>query len=161
MIEACLQYRRQRSEPGRFWFDENITSIESDLKELLGRDGVHKYEGAAANAQHVNLKVIKARMGPPPWVHVLVRTETDQTAMICQKPGEGARRHYHVTHDEWWVILEGTFEWRLDDGTIITARESDVVFMPRGTVHSIVCVNEQPGIRLACGARSMEHIYVR
>lgn len=161
MIEACLQFRRQGGQPGRFRLDERVTGIEADLQDLIRRDGVTRYEAAGANSTISNLAEIKSKMGPPPWIHLLVHSGTDQTGLICQSPGEGARRHYHVTHDEWWVVLDGTFEWRLEDGTVITARPNDVVYLPRGIVHSIVCTGEQPGVRLACGGHHMEHIYVR
>jgi quercetin dioxygenase-like cupin family protein len=84
----------------------------------------------------------------------------DQIGLICQEPGDGARKHHHVTRDAWWVVLEGKFQWRLEDGTVITGKETGVIFLFKGTVHSIVCTSDRPGIRLACGAQKMEHIYV-
>ncbi len=162
MIEACLQYRRQGGRPGQFRFHQEITSIEANLEELIGRDGVLTYEAPSADGPRVeNLETIKARMGDAPWIYVLVESASDQTGLIRQSPGEGARRHCHVTHDEWWVVLEGTFEWHLGDGTVLRAGPRDLVYLPRGTVHSIICTGETPGIRIACGARHMEHIYVR
>ena len=159
LIEAALQLRRQKVEVGTHKFTESVTGIEWDLEDLIGRDGVTRFVGKEANRPLRNLEDIKRRMGPAPWLYLLVYTATDQIALICQEPGEGARRHCHVTHDEWWVVLEGEFEWRLDDG-VIKAGMGDVVCLPRGTVHSIVCTSRTPGIRLACGARDMEHIYV-
>lgn len=159
LIEASLNFLREKREPGQFRFQSRMTSIECNLKELIERDGVVKYEDKGANVLHSNIEVIKSKMGKAPWCYVLAYTSTDQTALICQNPGEGARKHCHVTHDEWWVVLEGTFEWHLDD-RIVPAREGDVVFLPKGAVHSIVCTSEKAGIRLACGARDMEHIYV-
>lgn len=161
LIEASLQYQRLKISSSRFTLSESVTGIENNLKELISRDGVTKFEGGGANARLSNLKEIKRRMGQAPWLYLLVYTGTDQTALICQPPGEGARKHCHVTHDEWWVVLDGTFEWRLGDGAVVTARKSDVVFLPRGTVHSIVCTSKEAGIRLACGARDMEHVYVK
>lgn len=160
LIEAALQYRRAQVKAGAFRFHNGILGIESCLEELICRDGVTTVETRGANAPLSNVQEIKQRMGAAPWLYLLVKSATDQTALICQQPGEGARRHCHVTHDEWWVVLEGAFEWRLEDGAVIAAKEGDVVVLPRGTVHSIVCTSEKPGIRLACGARDMEHIYV-
>lgn len=161
LIEASLQYRRQNISSTSLRLPENCTGIENNLKDLISRDGVTKFEGGGANTRLSNLETIKQQMGPAPWLYLLVYTGSDQTALICQPPGEGARKHCHVTHDEWWIVLEGTFEWRLGDGTIVRASESDVVFLPRGTVHSIVCTSEKAGLRLACGGRDMEHIYVK
>lgn len=160
MIEACLQHRRQGESPGQFRFTDQVLGIERCLQELIGRDGVAKFENTGANARLSNLEEIKARMGPAPWIYVLVYSPTDQIALICQRPGEGARKHCHVTHAEWWIVLEGAFEWRLGDGTVIQAKQSDVVCLPRGITHHIVCTSREPGIRLACGARDMEHVYV-
>lgn len=161
LIEAALQHRRSQVKVGTHRFSDRVIGIENDLEDLISRDGVTKFEAKGVNTRLSNLHEIKQRMGKPPWLYLLVYTGNDQIALICQEPGEGARKHCHVTHDEWWIVLEGTFEWRLEDGTVITGRESDVVFLPRGTVHSIVCTSQEPGIRLACGARDMDHIYVK
>lgn len=160
LIEASLIYRRQKINPGQFKFTEEITSIEHELQDLIGRDGVVQYEDKGANVLHSNIDDIRTEMGKAPWLYLVAYTSTDQTALICQNPGEGARKHCHVTHDEWWVVLEGEFEWRLKDRTIKT-KTNDIVFLPKGTVHSIVCTGDKSGIRLACGARDMEHVYVK
>ena len=43
LIEASLQYRRQKIASSQFSLGENVTSIENNLKELIGRDGVTKF----------------------------------------------------------------------------------------------------------------------
>ena len=160
MIDACLRSRRCSEQPGQFRFTEQMTGIERCLEDLIARDGVVKFEDGGASLRLSNLEEIKARMGPPPWLYVLQYTPAQQIALICQPRGQGARKHCHVTHAEWWMILQGTFEWRLGDGTVIQAKKSDVVAIPRGMTHTIVCTSQEPGIRLAFGTRNMEHVYV-
>ena len=99
-------------------------------------------------------------MGKGSWCYQIIYNTNDQIGLICQQPNEGVRYHSHVTKDEWWVVIQGTFEWRLDNNKVITANEGELVYLPQGTVHSIVCTSKEPGIRLACGARDFEHIYV-
>ena len=161
LIEASLYYGRQKISPGAYRFSENMIKIENNLEELIGYDGVTKVEMKSANAPLSNIEEIKRRMGSPPWLYLLFYTGEFQTGLIYQRTGEGASKHCHVTHDEWWVVLEGSFEWRLEDEKIIKAGVLDVVFVPRGTVHTIVCTSKGPGLRLAVGARDMEHIYVK
>ncbi|TAK12822.1 MAG: cupin domain-containing protein [Acidobacteria bacterium] len=160
LIEGALRYRRSQVVAGAHRFPATTHSIQSNLKELMKEDGVTKFESESANARLVNIEDIKRKMGAAPWLYLLIYSGDDQTGLICQPPGEGAQKHCHTTHDEWWVVLEGEFEWRLE-GSVVKAGKHDVVYLPRGTVHSIVCTSPEPGIRLACGARDMEHIYVR
>ncbi len=160
LIEAALRFRRSQVVTGAHRFPETTRSIDSNLRELMVRDGVVNYRDDRANARLTNIDEIKKSMGTPPWLHLLIYSGDDQTGLICQPPGDGAQWHCHVTHDEWWVVLEGEFEWRLEGGVVIKAGRHDVVYLPRGTVHSIVCTSPDPGIRLACGGRDMEHIYV-
>jgi len=164
IIEACLNHQKRKGSLGKFRFREDIVEIDYELARLIKRDGVADVELDSSkfyNQPHMPLREFKERMTGQSWCHPVVYTENDQCCLIAQAPGEGCRKHYHVTKDEWWVVIEGVFEWRLEDGKVITAHPGEVVFMEHGTVHTIVCVSEQMGIRLACGARDMEHIYVK
>ncbi len=159
IIEAALLHKRERYQVGQFKIPDNFKSIEHELGSLMGRDGVGKFDPSSVNLRKRNINEIIEKMGKAPWCHFLFYTATDQTALICQQPGEGARKHAHYTHDEWWLVIDGTFEWRLEDGTKTVGNKGDLVFLPRGTIHHIVCTSKEPGIRLACGARDMEHFY--
>jgi len=160
VIEACLNHQKRKGSLGEHQFTERIIEIDSELQRLITRDGVTRFQSSNFNKRLSNFEEIKQSMGDAPWCYQLIYTDSDQACLICQKPGEGCRPHYHVTKDEWWIVIEGSFEWRLDNGKVITAKEGEVVFLPKGTVHNIVCTSEKPGIRLACGGRNMEHIYV-
>lgn len=160
LAEACLRYKRHGIKPGEFSVPDNFLGIESCLVDLIKRDGVTKFVDAKANSRHSNLEQIKKEMGPPPWIYVLVYSSTDQTGLICQKPGEGCRKHMHASHEEWWVVLEGEFEWLLGDGTRIQTQKGDVVCLPKGMPHQITCIGNRPGIRMANGGRDMDHVYL-
>ena len=161
MVEACLQHRRQRESPGQFRFTDHVVSIERCAKDVISRDGVKKFDDTGANSRLTNIREVKQRMGEAPWDYLVVFSQTDQVGMICQRPGESVRTHAHMTHAEWWMVLEGEFEWRFGDGSMVRAKPFDIVTVPRGLVHTILCTSREPGIRLACGARDMEHVYVR
>lgn len=163
VAEACLQYRRHKVVPAQFKVPEGFVGVESCLEDLIRRDGVSKFVIDKANSRFSNLDQIKKEMGPPPWIYVLVYSATDQTGLICQKPGEGCRKHMHVTHDEWWVVLEGEFRWELgaDGKEVVNTKKGDVVCIPKGTPHRIVCIGDGPGVRMANGGRDMDHVYLK
>ncbi|MCL0036166.1 cupin domain-containing protein [Dehalococcoidia bacterium] len=159
LVEAYLSYRHTVNNRKNYYLTEAVKEIDTNLERLITEDGVTKFEGTGCNKIFSNIDAVKMEMGKPPWCYLLVYSDSDQVCLICQNPGEGCRTHYHVTKDEWWLILEGEFEWHLED-RVIHARKNDVVFLKKGTVHKIVCVGSQPGIRLAHGSKDMEHIYV-
>src|SRR6266508_3080141 len=66
------------------------------------------------NLPVASIDKIKAEMGPPPWSQVLVGWERMTGTLICQAPGQGNNGHHHP-EPEWWVIVEGELEWRMDD----------------------------------------------
>ncbi|MFA5316102.1 MAG: cupin domain-containing protein [Dehalococcoidales bacterium] len=159
LAEAYLAYRHTTKNRKNYYLTKAVKGIDTNLNRLITEDGVTRFEGMKSNQVLSNIDAIKREMGKPPWCYLLVYSDSDQVCLICQNPGEGCRPHYHVTKEEWWVILEGEFEWHLED-RVIHARQNDVVFLKKGTKHRIFCVGSQPGIRLAHGATDMEHIYV-
>ncbi|MDB0030398.1 cupin domain-containing protein [Opitutales bacterium] len=163
IIEACLNHLKRAQSVGKFKYDQNIKEIDHELIRLIMRDGVEKFEDTSGfNKPHMKIESIKEKMKDQgaSWCHPVVYTENDQCCLISQAPGEGCRTHYHTTKDEWWYIVEGEFEWRLGDGRILKAKSGEIIFLECGTVHTIICVSKENGIRLACGGRDMEHIYV-
>ncbi|MBI2870552.1 MAG: hypothetical protein HYY14_02450 [Candidatus Omnitrophica bacterium] len=161
MVEACLRHSRQGERPGPFYFSEGVVGIEPRFKDPLVSGGASGLEGNGAALELSNLKEISRHMGSAPWVYFFRSTGNQQIALICQANHEPARKRCLVTHSGWEIVLEGEFEWRTDNGKVIKAGPSDVVCLPRGTVHTIVCTSKTPGIRLACGAHDMEYVYVK
>src|SRR5688572_26228488 len=56
---------------------------------------------------------------------------------VWQPGGFGPLPHIHKESDEAFYVLEGSLDFRVGDGTI-RGNEGDVLFIPRGTLHSFV-----------------------
>ncbi len=63
-------------------------------------------------------------------------------------PGGGPPPHIHHREDETFQILEGDFEFIVDDKKI-TARQGTTIFAPRGVAHTYRYLGQTPG-RLMC-----------
>lgn len=173
IAEACLNHKKREANVGKWYYNENITSIESELKDLISLDGspIPNDNVLGHNEQLMKLDEIERKIGSDDtWCYPVVFTDNDQIAFIHQRKGEGCRKHFHPTKDEWWVIFRGVFEYKLwhntedptgDPDEIIIAGKEDIVFLKKGTVHVITCISDDPGTRLACGARDMAHVYVK
>lgn len=160
IAEACLRHKRGKDD-NRYYFNKSIKGIEKDLKSLIEKDGSPLQTTIKSNNDITKVDDVKNVLGKSSWSYPVVLTSNDQVCFIQQQPGEGCRKHYHVTKDEWWIVFKGQFEWRVNSGEkVIKANEGDIVFLPKGTIHEIVCTSMQAGIRLAAGGRDMEHIYV-
>jgi len=171
IAEACLNHRKRVNNVGKFYYHENITSIESDLVDLISIDGspIPPNKTSGHNESLMNLAKIEEKIGDGNWCYPVVYTDNDQIAFIRQIKGEGCRKHYHPTKDEWWCIFRGRFIYELwsdpknvnkKPDKILLAKSGDLVFLPKGTTHIITCVSDEPGVRLACGGRNMSHVYV-
>jgi CMP-N-acetylneuraminic acid synthetase/mannose-6-phosphate isomerase-like protein (cupin superfamily) len=171
IAEACLSHIRRKESVGKFHYHTNIKSIESELVDLIKLDGspMPDEEIQGHNETLMNLDVIEQKLGASDWCYPVVYTDLDQVAFIKQSKGNGCRKHYHPTKDEWWVIFRGKFEYKLwfdrestegEPDKVVIASEGEIVFLPKGTVHVISCISDTPGVRLACGSKEMAHIYV-
>lgn len=110
------------------------------------------------NATHVSTEEIIARHGPPPWSERIILTELVQATFIYQAPGQGNRRHYHATENEFWVILKGQLKWEFDDETVI-AKTGDIVLAKANRWHKITVLGDEPAVRLAIVAPDVPHLY--
>ena len=66
------------------------------------------------------------------------------SAVVCvHQPGEGPPPHFHTEQDEYFYVLEGTYEM-IVGGETSRAGPGTMVFLPRGTVHSFKTVSDGP-----------------
>jgi CMP-N-acetylneuraminic acid synthetase/mannose-6-phosphate isomerase-like protein (cupin superfamily) len=172
IAEACLNHRKRKENIGKFYYHEGITSIESALVDLIALDGSPMPEEGVLghNETLMDLDEIEDKLGGSDWCYPVVYTDNDQIAFIKQSKGNGCRKHYHPTKDEWWVIFRGEFEYKLwhnreepegEPDEVVIAKPGNLVFLPKGTVHVISCISNEPGVRLACGGKEMAHVYVK
>ena len=101
-----------------------------------------------AETLHARVEDIKRRKGAAPWVEKVVVNEQMSGTLICQPPGHGTDRHYHLT-DEWWVVLEGEIDWEIEGQPVIHARAGDFVYAPAMHYHHIKPAGSGASIRLA------------
>lgn len=171
IAEACLNHRKRLDNVGKFYYNQDIKSIETNLVDLISLDGspIPGNRPAGHNKTLMNLEKIKNKLGKGNWCYPVVYTDNDQIAFIRQEKGKGCRKHFHPTKDEWWCIFEGQFVYEIWDNPEntkgkpdkkIIASPGDLVFIPKGKTHIITCISDEPGIRLACGSREMSHVYV-
>lgn len=111
------------------------------------------------NVPHTRVEDVVSRMGPPPWSRRIIVDERQLVTLIATPPGAGNRPHWHADFDEWWVVLAGRIEWQLTGGTVLRAGLTDVVWVPRGTVHHIVNVGDDVSLRLAAAMPPAVHYY--
>ncbi|MEU0739827.1 phosphomannose isomerase type II C-terminal cupin domain [Streptomyces sp. NPDC006134] len=55
---------------------------------------------------------------------------------ITIDPGQRVRLHRHAQRDEWWTVLDGPLEVRLDDRAW-TAVTGERIWIPRGLAHRV------------------------
>ena len=111
------------------------------------------------NVLHTRITDVARLMGPPPWSKRLIADERQLVTLIATPGGGGNRPHWHRDFDEWWVVLAGRLEWELTGGIALQATQSDIVWVPRGTVHHIRTVGEELSLRLAVAMPPATHYF--
>lgn len=143
------------------FFNEEFKGIERELHRLLRKDGSSISEEAMLNMfGKVSLSSIIQEMGTnTSWSYPIMVYGQDQACLIHQLKGDQCRKHFHISKSEFWAVLQGEFEWILENKTVIV-RNGDFMRLKPGEVHTIKSIGNVPGIRLAMGGFNMEHIYL-
>jgi mannose-6-phosphate isomerase-like protein (cupin superfamily) len=67
------------------------------------------------------------------------------SAVIAEvKPGEGPPPHFHTDREEYFFVLEGTYDLSVN-GTTSQVGPGTLVFVPRGTTHAFTNVSTTDG----------------
>ena len=136
---------------------------DSDVKRVLSDDGLdpntlgtfHKFE----NHTTVSLEMLRENLGMSSWAVRIAYNDRFGGVVIQQQPGEGNRKHFHPHADENWVIMDGEWEWWIDGQGTKKVQKGDIIVVPKGVLHHIKCVGDQPGVRYAITQPDVEHVY--
>ena len=132
---------------------------DANVPNILKKDGVSHSTYNEANQEVTNIPNLINKYGrESSWSHTLVNSESNSSTLICQLPGEGNRRHFHPEWNEWWYIIEGTWEWEIE-GEKKKIRQGDVVFIEKNRKHKITAIGDSCAIRIAVSRYDVAHVY--
>jgi len=139
---------------------KNNEHIEVDVPSILEKDGVKTNDLFDSNKEVVSLDaILSEKPSDSSWSKRVIDTDSNSMTIIAQMPGEGNRRHYHPDWNEWWYIVQGEWEWEIED-EIKRIKAGDIVMVEKRRVHKITAVGDKMAIRMAVSRADVEHIYV-
>lgn len=152
--------RQKKIEPR--YFDPEIDSLveyEEHVPSILGRDGVTSSDFDSANITITKVReVIDENKDKASWLRRVVNTENNSCCLISQQPGEGNRLHFHPSWNEWWYIVDGEWDFEINNEVKRVVKD-DIVFIPRNTWHKITAAGNKPAVRLAVSREDVKHGY--
>ncbi len=162
LAEVALQYRGScKLHPQEYYRleGEQHRTVETEVPAIMKRDGVMQNDFGHENLLLVNLDEIIARQdNSRSWCYRIINTENNSATLICQLPGERNRLHYHPNWNEWWYIVDGEWEWEIENKKFIV-KKGDVVFIEKNKLHRITAIGNKPAVRLAVSKDLVPHIY--
>ena len=136
---------------------------ETDVVKVLIDDGLdsidwktfRKYE----NISTISLAQLRDELGMGSWAVRIAYNNLFGGVIIQQNSGEGNRKHYHPDADENWIIMDGVWEWWIENKGKKIVKQNDIIVVPKGVPHLITCI-EGPGARYAITKPDVDHVYV-
>lgn len=137
----------------------------------IGSDHSHKNERSSSliplpdqkvppNMIHSKLSDVMAHFGEPAWSTSLIDDDLNKANLICHGPGMENNAHWHPDFDEWWAILKGELTWNLGEKRpIYNVKDGDIMYVPQGLRHHIVCVGNESSLRLAITNAENLHVF--
>ena len=68
-------------------------------------------------------------------------------------PPDSNKGHFHIDYDEFWVVAEGTIDYKMEGMKVYTADVGDVVLAPQGRWHRASWAGTGMSTRIAINPR--------
>jgi CMP-N-acetylneuraminic acid synthetase/quercetin dioxygenase-like cupin family protein len=162
LAEQIMGSRYMQSYVDPQYYDPRLHSgiyEERDVPTIIRDDGVKNENYDDENNLITNIPdLLEREGGDSSWIKRIVNSESNSCCVIHQKPGEGNRRHYHHSWNEWWYILKGMWNFEIE-GVDHTVKKGDIVYIPKNKWHKITCIGDEPAARLAVSRADVAHVY--
>ena len=135
-----------------------FVNYEVHVPEILDNDGIEGRNFDLENRTIVNAAEIISETDSGSWIRRVVNTENNSCCLISQQPGQGNRRHFHPSWNEWWYIVDGEWDFEIADQHF-AIKKDDIVFIPKNTWHKITAIGNKPAVRLAVSREDVKHGY--
>jgi mannose-6-phosphate isomerase-like protein (cupin superfamily) len=94
---------------------------------------------------------------PTPGDHPFVADTTNFMNVIrghgVPTPPDSNKGHFHIDYNEFWVIAEGTVDYKMEGMPVFTAKVGDVVYAPQGRWHRASWSGKAMSTRIAINPR--------
>jgi mannose-6-phosphate isomerase-like protein (cupin superfamily) len=94
---------------------------------------------------------------PTPGDHPFVADTTNFANVIRGRgtptPPDSNKGHFHIDFNEFWVIAEGTVDYKMEGMQVFTANVGDVVYAPQGRWHRASWAGNGMSTRIAINPR--------
>ncbi len=159
LAELVAKTKDQEIQKPRYYNSNNNLIFDRDREKVLIDDGVTNNNMNNYNQEITSVdSIIEKNPKDKSWSHTLVNSKSNSATLIAQMPGEGNRMHFHDSWDEWWYIIQGNWEWKIE-GEIKKIKKGDHVFIERNKIHKITAIGDSLSIRLAVSRADVDHIY--
>ncbi len=103
------------------------------------------------------LKDYVANPNPAKGDHAFVKDTTNFMNIIrghgTPTPPDSNKGHFHIDYNEFWVIAEGTIDYKMEGMPVYTANVGDVVYAPQGRWHRASWAGTGMSTRIAINPR--------
>jgi quercetin dioxygenase-like cupin family protein len=138
---------------------KNELVYDSKVSDILKMDGVIENQQNEANNQINSIdEIISHKPIDTSWSHTIINSDSNSATLIGQLPGEGNRMHFHPDWNEWWYIIQGSWEWNIE-GQKKIIKPGQIVFIEKNKKHKITAVGKEMAVRLAVSRYDVDHVY--